>query len=193
MKMTIDSSVIEKEGLSMEEFCVLLFYLFNGTGTLNNVICNILWEKNYLIKVEDGYIINNNILQQVEQWISASTITEEKTHSLLKLAENMREVFPSGKKPGTDYYWRDSTKVIAQRLGIFIKKYGDEYTDDQILEATKKYVQSFNGNYKFMHLLKYFISKKNIETKEDSSELLSYLENAGQEESLSDDWLTEVR
>lgn len=193
MKMTIDSNIIEKEGLSMEEFCVLLYYLFNCKGVLNNTLCTILWEKNYLIKVEDGYIINNNILQQVEQWISSSTITEEKTHSLLKLAKDMRELFPAGKKPGTDYYWRDSTKIIAQRLSVFIKKYGDEYTDEQILEATRRYVQSFNGNYKFMHLLKYFISKKNAETKEDNSELLSYLENAGQEEGINDSWLSEMR
>lgn len=193
MKLTIDSKVLEKEGVTMEEFSVLLYYLAGGMGTLNEVLCNILWEKNYLIKVEDGYIINNNMLSTIETWISLSSVPEDKGHQLLKLAEGMREIFPAGKKPGTDYYWRDSTKVIAQRLSIFIKKYGDEYTDEQILDATRKYVESFNGNYKYMHLLKYFISKKNTETKEDSSELLSYLENAGQEETLSDNWLTDVR
>ena len=193
MKLTIDSDVLDKEGVTMEEFSVLLYYLVGGRGTLNDVLCNILWEKNFLIKVEEGYIINNNILSTIETWISLSSVTENKKHHLLKLAEDMRSIFPAGKKPGTDYYWRDSTKVIAQRLSIFINKYGDEYSDEQILEATRKYVESFNGNYKFMHLLKYFISKKNLETKEDSSELLSYLENAGQEETLNDNWLTDMR
>lgn len=193
MKISIDSNVLEKEGISMQEFAVLLYYIADGFGTLNEVLCNLLWEKNLLIKVETGYIINNNKLSDIQTWISQSSITEHKKHHLTQLAEKMREVYPSGKKPGTEYYWRDSTKVIAERLSIFINKYGDIYSDEEILNATKKYVESFNGNYKYMHLLKYFISKKNPETKENSSELLSYLENAGQEEQLNDNWLTDVR
>ena len=155
-------------------------------------MCNILWDKNYLIKTEDGYILNNNQLHTIESWISMSSIPEQKHQTLLKLAEKMRDLYPAGKKPGTDYYWKDGTKVIAQRLSVFIKKYGNEYTDEQILDATRRYVESFNGNYKFMHLLKYFISKKNVETQEDSSELLSYLENASQDNESSTDWTTNL-
>ena len=192
MKITIDSDIVQREGLTIEEFIVLLYYLFNGKGVLNEVLCNILWDKNYLIKTEDGYILNNNQLHTIESWISMSSIPEQKHQTLLKLAEKMRDLYPAGKKPGTDYYWKDSTKVIAQRLSVFIKKYGNEYTDEQILDATRRYVESFNGNYKFMHLLKYFISKKNVETQEDSSELLSYLENASQDNESSTDWTTNL-
>ena len=192
MKITIDSDIVQREGLTIEEFIVLLYYLFNGKGVLNEVLCNILWDKNYLIKTEDGYILNNNQLHTIESWISMSSIPEQKHQTLLKLAEKMRDLYPAGKKPGTDYYWKDGTKVIAQRLSVFIKKYGNEYTDEQILDATRRYVESFNGNYKFMHLLKYFISKKNVETQEDSSELLSYLENASQDNESSTDWTTNL-
>lgn len=193
MKITIDSDILAKENITMEEFSVLLYYLSGGIGTLNEVLCNNLWERNFLIKIESGYIINNNALSTIQNWINMSTVSNDKKHHLLELAEGMRQIFPEGKKPGTDYYWRDSSKVIAQRLSIFINKYGDDYTDEQILDATRRYVSSFNGNYKFMHLLKYFINKKNIETKEDSSELLSYLENANQEDLVEDNWLTELR
>lgn len=192
MKIIIDSDVILKKDISMEEFSVLLYYLVGGTGTLNEVLCNILWEKNYLIKVENGYIINNNMLSTIESWMGESSLTNNKSDRLIDLAEKMRALFPEGKKEGTNFYWRDSTKVIAQRLGIFIKRYGDDYTDEQILAATRRYVESFNGNYRFMHVLKYFISKKNLETKEDNSELLSYLENEGQD-THNDNWLTDVR
>lgn len=192
MKIIIDSDVILKKDISMEEFSVLLYYLVGGTGTLNEVLCNILWEKNYLIKVENGYIINNNMLSTIESWMGESSLTNNKSDRLIDLAEKMRALFPEGKKEGTNFYWRDSTKVIAQRLGIFIKRYGDDYNNEQILAATRRYVESFNGNYRFMHVLKYFISKKNLETKEDNSELLSYLENEGQD-THNDNWLTDVR
>ena len=192
MKITIDSEIIAEEGLTIGEFFVLLYYLFNGSGILNDSLCNDLWEKNFLIKTENGYIINNNMLSTIEGWLGTSSVPKDKKERLLDLAERMRAIFPAGKKDGTNYYWRDSTAIIARKLAIFLKNYGDLYTDEEILEATRKYVESFNGNYKFMHLLKYFIGKKHPETKEDSSELLSYLENAGQADH-NDNWLTEMR
>ena len=74
------------------------------------------------------------------------------------LANKLRELFPSGKKPGYAYTWRDSTSCIADRLKKFSLKYGD-YSDEEIIDATKRYVASFNGDYKYMQLLKYFIWK----------------------------------
>ena len=90
--------------------------------------------------------------------------------------------------------WRDSVPLITKRLKAFIKKYGDNYTDKEIIEATKKYVESFNGDYRYMQLLKYFILKR-VNTQdgeiEDTSQLLSYLSNTG--EDLTDDWNTSLK
>lgn len=191
MRITIDSDIIENEGLTMQEFSVLLYYLCEGFGTLNEVLCNILWEKNFLIKTETGYIINNNMLSIIEEWLATSSISKDKKNRLIILAEKMRNIFPEGKKDGTNYYWRDSVPLIAKRLSIFIKNYGDRFTDEEILTATQKYVDSFNGNYKFMHLLKYFIRKKDSTTGEDNSELLSYLENSSQD-NIRNDWTSNL-
>lgn len=111
------------------------------------------------------------------------------------LADKLRELFPTGRKPGTQLQWRDSTKVIAQRLKAFVKKFDVEFTDEQAIEATKKYISGFNGNYQFMQVLKYFIMKAGKEdgTSIINSQLLSYMENAGQEEYLSHDWTTTLR
>jgi hypothetical protein len=61
------------------------------------------------------------------------------------------------------------------------------YTDDEIVEATKKFAEANKGN-KYIPLLKYFISKqKTIRDEygvghiEEVSELASYLENKQQE------------
>lgn len=113
------------------------------------------------------------------------------------LAEKLRELYPEGKKSGTQYYWRDSNSVIVKKLKALVKKYGDCFTDEQAVNATRKYVESFNGNYQFMQLLKYFISKNVVKggEVEETSQLLSYIENAGQEDTqqLSIDWETELR
>ena len=50
----------------------------------------------------------------------------------------------------------------------------------QIINATKKYIESFNGDYKYAQLLKYFISKK--VDGEKGSRLFAYIENADQED-----------
>ena len=110
-----------------------------------------------------------------------------------KLAKKMQELFPEGKKPGTKLMWRDSQAIIAKKLKAVVKKYGAKFSDEQAIEATKKYVESFNGDYQFMQVLKYFISKRNQLTGEETSQFLSYLENAGQEDVSNDSWRDSVR
>ena len=114
---------------------------------------------------------------------------------LTQLATRLKEVFPKGKKDGTNYYWADGVALIVRRLKLFFRKYGDTYTDEQIVKAAEKYVQGFNGNYTYMRLLKYFIFKEKVGAAgevEGDSELISYIENAGQEENLRIDWTSTI-
>ena len=110
-----------------------------------------------------------------------------------KLAKKMQEVFPEGRKPGTKLMWRDSQPIIAKRLKAIVKKYNAVFTDEQAIEATKKYVESFNGDYQFMQVLKYFISKRNLTTGDETSQFLSYIENAGHEDVNNESWRDSVR
>ena len=110
-----------------------------------------------------------------------------------KLAKKMQEVFPEGRKPGTKLMWRDSQPIIAKRLKAIVKKYKAVFTDEQAIEATKKYVESFNGDYQFMQVLKYFISKRNLTTGDETSQFLSYIENAGHENVNNESWMDSVR
>ena len=107
------------------------------------------------------------------------------------LAEKMRELFPAGKKAGSTYYWRDSVPVISRKLKTLVAKFGVQLTEEKVLEATQRYIDSFNGNYTYMQLLKYFILKTDRITGEIRSELLSYLENAGQEDN-NEDWTSSL-
>lgn len=121
--------------------------------------------------------------------------SKEDNDRFTKLADKLRDLYPTGRKPGTQLQWRDSTQVIARRLKAFVKKFDVEFTDNQVIEATKKYIDSFNGNYQFMQVLKYFIMKAGIEDgiSTINSQLLSYMSNAGQEDDLSTDWTSTLK
>ena len=83
-------------------------------------------------------------------------------------------------------------------LKSFYKRYGRKYTEDEIANATQEYVDSFNGNYTFMRVLKYFIIKdvrkqgEEVNYVEQVSELASYLENAGQED-YNKNWTAQLK
>lgn len=113
------------------------------------------------------------------------------------LAKKLQELFPKGKKPGTNYMWRDSYSIIARKLRTVVKKFGIGFTDEEAILATKKYVDSFKGDYRYMQLLKYFILKKNTNTLEENSQFLSYLENLNDvdidTDNQNNDWTIELK
>ena len=198
MKLAIDSEVCKSKGLTLEEFIVL--YLNSKNIDINKTINSIIEKK---VAGKDLFnpnavVLSSNSRKLLEEIILDSDKTVAKNNKRLEnLAERLRELYPEGKKQGTQYYWRDSNSVIVKKLKALIKKYGDCFTDEQAINATKKYVASFNGNYQFMQLLKYFISKNVVKggEVEETSQLLSYIENAGQEDKqqMTIDWETELR
>lgn len=140
-----------------------------------------------------GWRVTNNGMTVLNSVILDSDKLQESPDRLTELASKLKDIFPKGKKSGTNYYWAEGTALIIRRLRLFFKKYGHEYTDEQIIQAAEKYVKSFNGDYQYMKLLKYFIFKEKIGAGgevEGESELVNYIENAGQEDDLKDNWTT---
>ena len=152
-------------------------------------------ERNDLFQ-QVGWRLTNKGTEVLDSVIMDSDKEQEPQDRLIQLATKLKEIFPKGKKDGTNYYWADGVALIVRRLKLFFKKYGNTYTDEQIIQATSKYVEGFNGNYTYMRLLKYFIFKEKVGAAgevEGDSELISYIENFGQEDTLSRDWNTELR
>ena len=152
-------------------------------------------ERNDLFQ-QVGWRLTNKGTEVLDSVIIDSDKEQEPQDRLIQLATKLKEIFPKGKKDGTNYYWADGVALIIRRLKLFFKKYGNKFTDEQIIQAAEKYVQGFNGNYQYMRLLKYFIFKEKVGANgevEGDSELISYIENAGQEEDLRNDWATTLR
>lgn len=187
MKITIDEDVCKKYNLDVSSVFAVL--LIKENPDYESVIAKLKESEVLTDSLGDLMVterwdnVVSNILLDSEQ---ADTTNYEKR--LKNLAEKMMEIFPKGKKEGTKTYWKGNLRDNQLRLKKFFKLYGDKYTDEQILDATKSYVSSFNGNYNFMRVLKYFIWKdvKKVDSEgnvyiEEISELATEIDNAGSE------------
>lgn len=197
MKIVLSPEGCTKNSISLAEILLLIAYYQE-----------VDFEEAHDSLIEKGYVTGaDRVINHDNRWrvtragkeiidsvVLDSDKSEKSDAELLILAGRLKEIFPAGKKDGTSNYWAEGKALIAKRLKAFFKKYGAEYSDDQIVTAAEKYVEGFNGNYQFMRTLKYFIFK-DMEVageREYTSELLNYLENAGQEEVLKNDWTSTI-
>ena len=167
MKIVLDTEICKKEGKDADVIIYLLSLLSGCKITADT------FEKarqQRLLKFEQmydarkpfpEYVSLTDTAEHVVESLMASSSNVASEERCTQLAEKLREIFPAGKKPGYAYTWRDSVSCITDRLKKFFMKYG-EYSDEQVIEATKAYVTSFNGNYQYMQLLKYFIWKNKV-------------------------------
>lgn len=192
MKYVIDDAVAEKMGLTLPE--VLALMLIKTGANISDVLKG-LSDKEAIVYIGESH----NKLAVTQRWNDLCDdvlLTSDKTvpqeDRIGQLAEKLMEIFPKGKKPGGPYYWRCNKREVTLKLKSFFKLYGDKYTDEQIVDAARRYVESFQGNYMAMRILKYFIWKR-LDNGEEVSELSTYITNAGQEDEDNESWLTELR
>lgn len=194
MKLTIDQTILDKYNLSLEEFLVL--YLSAKNIDIKSISESLI-AKGFADKdlFSDGKIV---VSDNVKDLISTISIDSDKNiidkdAEFTELASKLRDLYPSGRKEGTTYLWRGTTMEVAKKLKTLVVKYGYTLNAESVIKATKEYISSFNGNYRYMQLLKYFILKSvkdadgNTEVK---SELMSLIENSGQTDCQRDDWMS---
>lgn len=182
----INTKTIKEYRISFDSLLILLGIYFNTPIRVLEYPEELTGYYGLHPDINKPYLTQKGV-NAVEDIFLKSEFTDKKeNNNLEKLAESLRELYPKGKKPGTAYMWRDSTAYIVKRLQAFEKKYG-KFDQDDIIKATKKYVNSFNGNYGYMQLLKYFIFK------DDTSQLLSYISNLDDEDDCQTDWNTMLK
>lgn len=180
MKYVIDDTVAEKMGLSLPQILALMLI---KTGTDIKWVLSELMDKEAIVAIgtpPTRYMLTqrwsdlcDNVLLTSDKYVPSEDV-------IVPIAEKLMQIFPQGKKPGTPYYWKCNKREVTLKLKSFFKLYGNTYTEEQIINAARDYVDSFNGDYRFMRLLKYFIWKKDGEQGE-ISELATFIDNAGQE------------
>lgn len=202
MKFFIDTDTIKENDISVQAFG-MLFSLYNGEKLKSNEdLIDELNQKGLIMQYgakeypHNPIEISRNGAEMFEGIILDGEYKKNKKDNRFNiLADKLRELYPEGRKEGTNYYWRDSTKIIARKLKALDKKYGVDFTDEQAINATKRYIDSFNGNYTYMQLLKYFIMKNVLKDGEleETSQLLSYIENENQVNNTNTDWSVQLK
>ena len=203
MKITIDEKVCTKHKMTIQE---VLIALIMRMGKVPDTMENML---NREILVDTGeYEVTQHWSDVLDEILSDSSGNVEKSdEELLELAKQMRELYPQGKMKDrygrmTPYYYRCNNSEVVKKLKKFFTIFGN-VSDEDILDATKRYVASFQGNYTGMRLIKYFILKDDVKPSEDGtghveqiSDLATFLENkeSGEEDENNDDsWLMTSR
>lgn len=196
MKLTIDERVLANNNLTLNEY---LFLLFNARkGDVFKCIDSLIEKKWADADLFDDtkVVLSDNAKEEIFSiLIDSDKLVEDKQNDFEIIANKLRELFPKGNKAGTNYNWRGSTAEIARKLKNLVVKYGCKFTEEEAIEATKAYVASFNGDYKYMKLLKYFLLKtprNNNGDVEIESDFMTYLENKGEAEEQNNNWTVDL-
>lgn len=202
MKIILDEKECAKHKLTLQE--LLMALVVKSAVNVDSLWRNMV-NRNILIRKDKRYIVT-------EKWdaiITALTTSgcSRSDEELLELAVKVQSCFPQMKMKDrlgreTPYYYRCNKSEVAKALKRFFTQYGEDYTDEDIVDATKRYVSSCSkNNYSGMRLAKYFIMKNPIKQGEDGtgyveqvSDLLTFLENKEETKIVSgDDWLLTSR
>ena len=203
MKITIDEKVCTKHKMTIQEVLIaLIMRMANVPDAMENML-------NREILVDTGeYQVTQHWSDVLDEILSDSSGSVDRSdEELLELAQKMRELYPQGKMKDrygrfTPYYYRCNNGEVVKKLKKFFTIFGNK-SDEDILDATKRYVASFQGNYTGMRLIKYFILKDDVKPSEDGtghveqiSDLATFLENKEEEEeevNNDDSWLMNSR
>lgn len=200
MKYVISTKALRDRGIKEEEALAVL--LLTACDNISELFERLI-KKGYIRRTEgifeQGFEINETFLSKVQAALLSKDPDVPEEDKLGALASKLMEIFPKGKKEGTTSYWRGNRKEIRERLQKFFKLYGNKYTDEQILKATQDYVSSFNGNYSYMRVLKYFILKDERKSDEEGklivqqvSDLATFIENAEDLDPIRNDWTSNL-
>lgn len=193
MKLIIDSDACLNNGTCIGE--VLLLYEYALKISPESMKQSLI-DKGYITNAGDlfgRYTATDKAVKLLDSVLADSSVDDDT--KITELATKLKELYPKGKKEGTNQFWADGVSIIVKRLKIFYKKYGF-YDNDIIIKATEDYIKSFNGDYRFMKTLKYFLWSEKVNKAgevEPTSDLLTYIENADEVDELSNDWLNDLK
>lgn len=200
MKLIFNTEECEKKQIPLDSMCQLLALYFKAPIEKDSY--KYLWEKDY-IRVEEfdakmipiKFSITRTGIDIIESLCLNSEFISTKEEDFEDIAEALREVFPQGRKPGTTLMWRGSSLEVIKKLKTLKKKTGIILNKEVIVEAAKKYIESFNGNYSYMQILPYFILKQVPVNGvyEEKSQLLSFIENKDGDTTTNSEWTAELR
>lgn len=193
--MKLTDKACKKHDLSFAEGIALIAIASSEDSVYDNLVAKGLISKvnGSLQSLNKKYHASELGVGLANELLADSEVVVEALSTQIdELADKLREIYPGGRIPGTAYYYKGNKSDIVRKLKSFIARYGSKVTFEQIIDATKRYVESFNGNYRYLKLLKYFIwqdERRDGETLRNSI-LMDFIENKEQDNHNNSDWMT---
>lgn len=182
MKYTIDEEILSKQNIDFDEFVLLIYLVFVSNNKKNKM--ESLKDKGFImINKKNGFVTEAG-MDIIRGILLGKEITVKPNEDrCLALAKKINEEFPKSKMPGGPYYFRCNDRDLAKKLETFFERYGN-YSDDDIVAATRKYVAMKSEDLTKMRMAKYFVWKDerkldengNLVT-ESTSDLANMLKN----------------
>ena len=184
--LQIDKSILREYGVSVTSYLFMMILMYYP-GTKININLTQILEYGFIMENDVGYFLTEDGLSFINEVECISVDKKVSNKDIELLAEQMRLMFPEGKKQGTTKYWRDNKSNVENKLKGFFKKYG-HYDSELILKATQKYIDSFGDSKQLMRTIIYMIEK------DGSSELMTIIENIDEVKSDSQNelWTTKL-
>ena len=157
MKVTINSDVAQKNGMTTQE--VMLVALIKSGVNLDQTLESLVQRQVLVKDLFGNYSVTQRWADTCDNILLSSDTTVPSDSDLAPLADKLMSIMPQGRKEGTNMYYKCNRREVILKLKKFTKLYG-KYSAEDIINATQRYVDGFNGDYTFMRLLKYFILKE---------------------------------
>lgn len=197
MKITLDEKTCLKNKLTLQEALIAAAVSMGKyRDTINNMI-------NRGILTQDTPTLSSDWEGIIKKLIDNEDFRfEELALQVQACFPKQRMIYPNG--IASPFYFRCNKTEIKNKLKKFIEVYG-EVSDEDILDATKRYVASYaSKGYRGMRLAKYFIIKDDRKLSIDDevhveqlSDLATFLENKTEDTPSDivdgDDWLMNSR
>ena len=186
---------LERKNVDLEEF--LLMYLIYKETFIFSTLQKLVKEQKIRVLNSQQFALADEYKKFIEQSINTDILHPNNEEKLTELARRLRDLFPKGIKDGTNNTWRGSEQEIVSKLIKLETKFKLNLDIEECVAATQSYIDSFNGNFRLMQTLKYFILKNiNVAGElEIKSELLAYLDflHQGTPVTRQDDFLSQLK
>lgn len=190
MKYTIDEEELNKQNMDFDEFILLSYLVFVSNNKKSKM--ESLKDKGFITFNKKNGFVTEAGMEVIKGILLGKEIKIKPNEDrCLALARRINEEFPKGKMPGGSYYFRCNDKDVAKKLESFFEKYGD-YPDEDIIAATRKYVEIKSQDMSRMRMSKYFIWKDEKKLNEEgeikveiTSDLANMLKNLESDDDLN--------
>lgn len=197
MTIEFNDKILAKYKISRAQY--LFLWALVTSDSINAEIEDLVDRKLIKKTADNSYTIDDVEIMTLENiYLKSSKKNKKDDDYYTELAIALKELYPKGKKPGTNTMWRGNTVEIVKKLKTLEVSYNFSFTFEQAIDATKRYVESFNGKYDNMRVLKYFLLKTVPEIDADGerkltvvSDFMTFVENENQEEETN--WMDNVR